>query len=824
LLFLDFINRYFYYMNIMKKLRYILLILSLSFTVFETGAQIDITYQLPPVEILDLADAPMPPTIMMSRDAKTIVLTHRSRYISIGELAEKEVRLAGIRINPTTNTASRTSYSNSISLMKVGERESRTVAGLPASAKLASFSWSPDQQKIAFTHTEADGLELWVLDLNTERAKKLTGPILNGNLGRSFTWLANSSEIIIKTLPSDKQPLIDKTTSLPTGPKVSVTTGTEAQNRTYADLLQDKADEFNFTQLARSVLQKVNLNGEITDWLEPAIYGNINVSPDGNYVLVSTIHEPYSYMVPYNRFPSKTSVYSKEAKLVKVITENPLLEDLPKGMNSTMKGPRNITWRSDKPATLTYVVALDEGDQANVVEYRDELFELSAPFTGRPRSLIKTLNRFSGVTWGNENIAIAYDRWWNNRNTKTYLFNPSDTGQKPEIISDRNYQDNYNDPGNFMTTRNQWGENVLEIDGNFLFLSGPGHSDEGPRPFIDRFNLKTKKTERLWQADGTSTFEQVVFAPDLKRGIIITSVQSPTEFPNYYIRNIIKRIAPQQITFFGNPYKQLENVYKELITYKRDDGVDLSAVLYLPPGYDRSKKERLPMLMWAYPREFKDAASAGQVTTSPHQFTTINYGSPIFWVMRGYAILDNAAFPIIGEGDKEPNDTFIEQLVANAKAAIDAVDAMGYIDRSRVAVGGHSYGAFMTANLLSHSDLFAAGIARSGAYNRTLTPFGFQSEERNYWEAPDVYNAMSPFMNAHRNKTPTLLIHGEADNNSGTFPMQSERYFNALKGLGGTARLVILPHESHGYTARESIMHMLWETDQWLEKYVKHKK
>lgn len=800
---------------------FVLIISAISTPIF---SQLDITYQLPPSEIIELADAPMPPSIMISRNGMNIVLTHRPRYISMEELAETEIRLAGLRINPATNSASRTSYSTSISIMKSGEKEPRPVIGLHKNPKLANFSWSPDQQKIAFTNTVSSGVELWVLDLSIEKATKLTQPILNANLGRTFTWYANSNELLIKTIPGDKKPLIDKTTNMPRGPKVSVTTGTEAQNRTYADLLQDKADEFNFTQLARSDLKKVNLEGQLTDWLGTAIYGNIDIAPDGNYVLVTTIHEPYSYMVPYNRFPSKTTVYTSDARLVKVISENPLLEDLPKGMNSTQKGIRNIGRRSDKPATLNYVVALDEGDQANQVEFRDEVFEWPAPFSENPRSLIKTLNRFSGITWGNDQVAVAYDRWWNNRNTKTYLFNPSDAAKKPEIISDRNYQDNYNDPGNFMTTRNQWGGTVLEIDGNNLFLSGPGHSDEGPKPFIDRLNIKTKKTERLWEADGKSTYEQVVFAPDLKRGIIIISVQSPNEFPNYYIRNIIRKIAPQQITFFENPYKTLKNVYKELITYKREDGVDLSAVLYLPPGYDRNKKEKLPMLMWAYPREFKDAASAGQVTTSPHQFTLINYGSPIYWVMRGYAILDNAAFPIIGEGDKEPNDTFLEQLVANAKAAIDAVDALGYIDRDRIAVGGHSYGAFMTANLLTNSTFFAAGIARSGAYNRTLTPFGFQSEERNYWEAPEVYNSMSPFMNAHKNKTPILLIHGEADNNSGTFPMQSERYFNALKGLGGTARLVVLPHESHGYAARESIMHMLWETDQWLETYVNHKK
>jgi dipeptidyl aminopeptidase/acylaminoacyl peptidase len=386
------------------------------------------------------------------------------------------------------------------------------------------------------------------------------------------------------------------------------------------------------------------------------------------------------------------------------------------------------------------------------------------------------------------------------------------------------YEDNYNNPGSFVTAKNQFGENTLVINGDKMYLTGPGYSPEGVRPFFDEFNLKTKTANRLWRADGKENLENISEVINAAQGVLLTRVESQSVYPNYYIRNTIKRIAPQQITFFENPVKSISGIYKELITYKRADGIELSGTLYLPDGYDRQKKEKLPMVLWAYPREFKDASSAGQVTSSPHTFTLPSYGSPVFWVTRGYAVLDNAAFPIVGEGDKEPNDTFVEQLVANAKAAIDAVDQMGYIDRNRVGVGGHSYGAFMTANLLTHSDLFAAGIARSGAYNRTLTPFGFQNEERSYWEAPDVYNTMSPFMNADKMKTPLLLIHGEADNNTGTFPMQSERYFNALKGMGAPVRLVLLPKESHGYAARESVLHVLWEQDQWLEKWVKNKK
>lgn len=801
-----------------------LTLLFASVMILETFAQLDIDYQLPPAEILSLADAAMPPSIMLSRSGERIMVIHRNRFISIEELAEPEIRLAGLRINPAINSASRGSYAHTITTMKVGEKTDRPIAGLPEKGKFSGFSWSPDQSKMAFSNTVANGVELWVIDIASEKATRLTGPVLNGNLGSAYAWNPNSSELLVKVIPADRQPLIDKATTLPSGPKVSVTTGSEAQNRTYADLLQDKTDEFNFTQLVRAELRKVRLDGSSDIWMPADIYRSLNFSPDGNYVLITTIQEPYSYLVPFNRFPSTTTIFDKNGKAVKEVVENPLLETMPKGTMATVSGIRSVGWRNDQPASLVYVVALDEGDPAIEVDYRDEVFELAAPFNGVPRSLLKTLNRYSGITWGNDQVAIAYDRWFNNRNTKTYLFSPADPSQKPEIISDRNYQDSYSDPGNFMTVLNAMGEYVLAINGNYLYLNGPGYSAEGPRAFIDRFDLRSRKSDRLWQADGNSHYEQVIFALDFRKGEFITSIQTPVDFPNYYIRSITRKAAPRQITFFESPYAELNQVYKELITYKRSDGVDLSAVLYLPPGYNRQGGEKLPMLMWAYPREFKDAASAGQITTSPHQFTSINYGSPLYWVMRGYAILDNAAFPIIGEGDAEPNDTFVEQLVANASAAIDAVDAMGYIDRNRIAVGGHSYGAFMTANLLSHSNLFAAGIARSGAYNRTLTPFGFQSEERNYWEAPEIYNTMSPFMNAHKNKTPILLIHGEADNNSGTFPMQSERYFNALKGLGGTARLVFLPHESHGYAARESIMHMLWETDQWLETYVRNRR
>jgi dipeptidyl aminopeptidase/acylaminoacyl peptidase len=514
-----------------------------------------------------------------------------------------------------------------------------------------------------------------------------------------------------------------------------------------------------------------------------------------------------------------STIYSSEAKKVETVLEVPLIEDLPKGFMAVRTGRRNMNWRSDRPATLVFAEALDGGDPAMEVEYRDQVYELEAPFNGTPKSLLKTFNRYSGITWGNEQVAIAYDSWWNTRNSKTYLFNPSDPSGDPVVLFDLNYQDRYSDPGNFVTVRNEYGSYVLSLNKEKAYLIGSGYTPEGQFPFLDQMNLKKRETRRLYQSEYTDRLENLADY-DVKKNRLLVSIQSPTEYPNYYFREL-KNKKLTQLTAFENPFKSLQDVHKEVINYQRDDGLDLSGTLYLPVGYELENKEKAPMILWAYPREYKDKASAGQTTANPNRFTAPNYGSPIYWVTKGYVVLDGAAFPIVGEGDEEPNDSFREQLVANAKAAIDAVDALGYIDRKKVAVGGHSYGAFMVANLLSHSDLFAAGIARSGAYNRTLTPFGFQSEERTYWEAPEVYYTMSPFMHADKMKTPLLLIHGEADNNSGTYPLQSTRYFNALKGLGATVRLVMLPKESHGYAARESILHMLWEQDQWLEKYVK---
>lgn len=784
--------------------------------------QENITFQKPSQEILQLADYERAPSVSLSSNKEWMVLMYRNTYKTLQDLNQEEMRLGGLRINPITNISSTTTFINNIKVKKVSDKLESDVKGLPANANISNLSWSPDETKMAFTHTTENGNELWILDLKTATAKKLTDAVLNANLGNPITWYKNSEKLLIKTLPANRPALIDASKAIPKGPIVSTAEeGVVSQNRTYQDLLKNKTDEANFETLVTAELYTVDLNGNKKLFKEADMYAGESFSPDGNYILLTTIEKPFSYLVPLNRFPMKTQAYDSNGNTIALVNDIPLNEIMPKGFMAVRKGKRSMSWRADKPASLFFVEALDEGDPANVVEKRDALYSWDAPFNNSPELLTKTTQRFAGIVWGDETTAIIYDQWYDTRNIKTYLFNPS-TKEDLKVIWDRNSQDIYSDPGSFQTKKNQFGRYTLQKEGNKMFLIGDGYTRDGQFPFIDEFDTQTMETKRLYQANHTDKIESISEIIDIKKGEILVNIQSKNDYPNYYFRNIKNKKGLKQITFNENPFESIKDVHKKVIKYKRKDGVELSGTLYLPAGYNRKNPtEKLPLLIWAYPAEYKDKNSAGQSTANPNEFTFPYYGSFVYWAAKGYAVLDDAAFPIIGEGDEEPNDTFIEQLIMNAEAAIDAVDQLGYIDRKRVGVGGHSYGAFMTANLLSHTDLFACGIARSGAYNRTLTPFGFQREQRNYWEVPEVYNRMSPFMNAEKMKTPMLLVHGEADNNPGTFTLQTERYYQALKGLGAPVRMVILPKESHSYFAKDNILHLLWEQEQFLDKHLK---
>ncbi len=772
-------------------------------------------YQRPPEEIAKLVEAPLTPAISISPDKNLMALLDRSDYPSIEELSRPELRIAGLRINPENFGPSRNNFFIGLKFKTIKDKKETAVTNLPSPLQISNFSFSPDSKKATFLQTYPDRIELWLVDLNTFTAKQLSKKKINATLANPVAWLSNSNQIIFLAAIEGKA--VPQKTRVPSTPVIEENLGKKAPSRTYQDLLKNPYDESLFDYHCTSQLYSISLDGTEKKIGKEGVYTLQSPSPDGTLILTKVAHRPYSYLVPVNLFPQAVQVLDLNGTVVKNVVDIPLGDNIPVGFSAVISGQRNHSWRNDQPATLTWAEAQDGGDPKTKTDVRDKVFQLSAPFSGTAQELISLPLRYRGITWGNDKTAWVYENWWNDRKTRTYQIDPSSPSKK-KVIEDRSYEDLYSDPGEVVTTYNQYGRPVMAINDNSVYLTGQGASKEGDRPFLNKLDLTTGKTSTIWKSEAPY-YEYVVNVTDVKKGTFITSRESQNDNPNYFLRAAGSKTLTQ-LTAFPHPYPQIKDVKKQVLKYKRADGVDLTADLYLPPGY---KKEdgSLPTFLWAYPAEFKSKDNAGQVSGSPYTFTRISWGSAIYWVVRGYAILDNASIPIVGEGDKEPNDTYIEQLVSSAKAAIDYGASLGYVDPKRVGVGGHSYGAFMTGNLLAHSNLFKAGIARSGAYNRTLTPFGFQQEERTYWEAPEVYFNMSPFSHADKIKTPILLVHGEADNNSGTFPIQTERFYNAIKGHGGTARYVLLPYESHGYRAKESIMHMLWEMDNMLETYVK---
>ncbi|QDH78210.1 S9 family peptidase [Echinicola soli] len=800
--------------------RHFMCLLALAFLFGNAIAQENTGYKTPPQSIQDLVNAPVTPSVYFSKKGDIMLMLERPGYKSLKEVSQPELRIGGIRINPKTNGPSRSSSYSGIKVKDVKSGEEMTVSGLPENAKISGISWSDDEQYLAFGMVGDEGISLWVADLATKTAKQVTDEIINDAYGTAFTWLPDHS-LLVKAINPNRGTLPEKP-QVPSSPIIQETSGNAAPSRTYQDLLENEYDEQLFAYFMDTQLMIVDLDGSAEPLGKPAMIKSMDVSPDGQYVLVESIQPPFSYLVPAYRFPYHVEAWRIDGSDQVTIAEIPLDEVRPTGFDATVTGPRSITWRRDTPATLYWAEAQDGGDPKVKIEERDIIYTLDAPFTGNKQKLASTSLRYSSIQWSDDDFAVLNERWFDSRQEKRSLINPSLPGQSQKIFIERSYSDIYNDPGDPVMTTNELGEYVLLRNGDKLFMTSEGGSPEGSMPFLSTFDVSSGEQEILWRCQAPF-YEQVVKVLDDKGHSFITSKQSTDIQPNYWLVNTRKRIAPIQLTEFEDPYPSLKGIQKELVTYTRNDGLNLSATIYTPADYEPTKDGSLPVLMWAYPREYKSKEVAAQVRGSKYEFTRLYWGTPLYWVTQGYAIMDRTEMPIVGEGDKEPNDFFIEQLVANAEAAIDYIVDRGIGDRDRIAVGGHSYGAFMTANLLSHSNLFAAGIARSGAYNRTLTPFGFQYEQRTYWEAPEVYFNMSPFMHADKVKSPILLIHGEADNNSGTFPIQSERYYNALKGHGATARLVFLPNESHGYAAQESIMHTLYEMNEWLDKWVKNR-
>ncbi|NDE98416.1 MAG: S9 family peptidase, partial [Verrucomicrobia bacterium] len=743
----------------------------------------------------------------------TMIIYRAERHPPVADLAEPALRLAGLRINPANNGPHRTARCVELTLHPVIEGKDRPIAIQP-NARITPPSWAPDGRQFAFLRFGSREVELWVGDGKRGSVRRLRGAI-NATIGEAFQWMPDSQSIICQTtLPN--RPKAPTETHLPSGPLIQESNGKVAPARTFQDLLESPHDEALFDYYTTSQLVIVSTkSGESKPVGTPGIFHTIDPSPNGQLLLVSRVQRPYSYQLPVTMFPREVEVLTLDGKVAFHLASLPLAEEVPIGGVRT--GPRSYQWRPTNPATLVWVEALDGGDPRKKVPHRDRILMLEAPFAGNPIELEKTEHRFQGLTWTERpDVALVREYQASRRWTRTWLVNPNAPTEPARLLWDVSSQDRYSDPGTPLLRTLTNGFRVARVNDGNLFLVGAGASPDGERPFLDTLNLNTLRSERVFQSDeGGHESVVALLKPDAAE--FITRREAPTRPANYFIRNLTDN-SRKALTDFPDLMPQLRGIRKQLVTYQRSDGVALSFTLYLPADYQPG--QRLPTILWAYPREFNDSDTAGQVTTTANRYTSFAGASHLFLVTQGYAVLDNATMPVIGES-KKANDTFLEQIISSAKAAVDKAVEMGIADPARVGVGGHSYGAFMVANLMAHTDIFKAGVARSGAYNRTLTPFGFQNERRTLWEAPDIYSRMSPFMFAHRINEPLLLIHGEADNNPGTFPMQSERLYQAVKGNGGTARLVLLPHESHSYEARESVEHVLWETIHWFDKYVK---
>jgi dipeptidyl aminopeptidase/acylaminoacyl peptidase len=779
------------------------------------------TYQKPPAAIRQVLESPAPPLTLVSPTHDRVLVIDSLRHPPVSDLAQPMLRIAGLRINPATNGRHHPPHAVGLRIVSVADGKEMKVT-VPANAWIGAPEWAPDGRHFVFTNTAPNATELWIADAATGSAHKVPGVKLNTTYGTPVQWFSGSKTLLVQTVPAGRG-AAPKEDLVPAGPNVQESAGKGAPIPTYEDLLKTRHDEELFDYYVTSQLATVDTqSGAATNIGAPAIFESIQPSPDGRHLLVERVVRPYSFLLPAGGFAKDVEVWSVAGKSEHTIATLPNSEQVP--LEGVLTGPRDYTWVSTRPATLVWAEALDEGNPKKKADFRDRLLMLSAPFSAEPTELAKVQYRFQGGGFRSRAIEFGekgdwafihdYDR--TRRWTRTLLIHLGQPGAEPKVVWERSIRDRYGDPGTPVMRTLPNGHRAIAQNGEYIFLEGEGASSKGDYPFLDRYSLETRQSERLFHA-AEKTYEQFVALLNDDGSRFLTRYETPTDPPNLYVHTSADQKSA--LTHFPDPAPQLRGITKQLVTYKRDDGVQLSFELYLPANYKQG--ERLPTIVWAYPLEYTDAATASQVSGSQYRFTTIGGISELFLVTQGYAVLDNATMPVVGDPETM-NDTYVQQIVSSAKAAIDKAAEMGVTDPNRVGVGGHSYGAFMTANLLAHSNLFKAGVARSGAYNRTLTPFGFQSERRTFWEAEDTYMKVSPFAFADKIKAPILLIHGEADDNSGTFPIQSERMYQAIKGNGGTVRYVTLPYEAHGYVGLESVEHVQWEMLNWFDKWVKN--
>ncbi|MEL3954900.1 S9 family peptidase [Stenotrophomonas bentonitica] len=789
-------------------------------------------YATPPESLLKVLKAPPPPTPSVDPTGQRLLLTTTQTYPSITRVAQPYLKLAGVRLEPKNRSRHDTPGGYGIppcvgdfTVVDTASGRSTKVALPGGCAGMAQ--WSADGQRFAFQNVVDDSVQLWIGDAVTGQVRQVPNVALNPIFGSTVQWLGGSQQLLVKLVPAKQGPAPSAEGAI--GPDIQESLGTAGESSTYEarDTLTSAYDEALFAYYGQSQLAVVDtVSNTVRTVGAPALLDSIGAAPDGVHVLTRTLKAPFSHAVTYQRFANDVAVLDIATGRSTPIASLPLADRVP--VHGVPEGPRDFDWRATDPATLVYAEAMDKGDWKVTVPHRDRVLMLKAPFTAKPTEIARTAQRFEGLAWtAQPDVAFLDENDENRHWRQTRIVNVDNPKQEGRLLWDLSSDELYEDPGNFVYQRLPNGAYVVRQEGNTVFLRGQGASPQGDRPFLDALSLRSLKTERLFRSDADA-YEQFIGFSAIP-GHLLTWHQSVTDAPNAFVRLLGEDVAdakpgeaqvvskPAALTHLVDPTPEVRQIQKRLVTYKRADGVDLSFTLYTPPGYKEG--QRVPAILYAYPADFANAAQAGQVSGSQQTFTRL---APYrLMLLAGYAIIDNASFPIVGD-PKTAYNTYLEQLEADAKAAVDKAVDLGVVDRNRIGVTGHSHGGLMTANLIAHTDLFKAGVATSGSYNKTFTPFGFQNERRSVWQAQDVYLKASPFFYADKIKLPLLLVHGEDDANPGTEPFQSRKLFQAIRGNGGTTRLVMLPHEPHWYTALESNEQLVSEMLNWFDTYVKN--
>ena len=803
----------------------VVLTMAASIGASDRGQQPATGWQSPSEELLQVLHAPQLPWTWIAPTGDYMLLADPMLYPPLVELAAPMHKLAGMRVNPAIN--GRHGRHGGISPRLVRVKDGVTTSlNLPEGAEVDDMVWNVDGKRFALIVIHTDHIGLWVGSVEGE-VKKIENFALNPLMGTAVSWLPDQKRLLVRRIPRRGQ--APEPPAIPSGPEIVEGVGAAARSTYEArNLLETAHDDALFEYYTTSELVIIDPTTEEVEIIgKSAPYHTAEFSPDGEYILIERLVKPWSHEVGWWRFSSEIEVWNDQGELVANIASLPLANEVP--IHGVPMGPRSVSWRSTAPHTLFWVEALDGGNPVTKVPHRDRLMRLDAPFTAEPKEVFLAEHRIQPwrTAWGAEGGTLMLaqreriKRW-----RYVWLLDVDEGTSRPWFDLDE--ADRYGDPGNPVLRTLPNGRWVLHQKRDAVYFRGSGATEQGDRPFLDLRHMDTGETERLFRCNPDRYEYFTAFAGDEDRFVFRS--ESAVDVPNYYMATIGKKIEAAEgeatrvlthrpITLFEDPTPQLRKIKKRLVRYQRADGVPLSFQLHLPPGYEEGTA--LPTVVYAYPLEYSSAATAGQVRGSTQRFMRIYGASHLYFLLQGYAVLDRTAMPMLGDPETT-YDTFVPQLVADADAAVAKAVEMGVADPKRIGIIGHSHGGLMVANLLAHSDLFQAGIARSGSYNKTTQPFGFQSERRSLFEARDVYIQVSPTFFADQINEPVLVIHGNDDSNPGTLTFQSEVFFEAVRGSGGTARLVLLPFEDHGYRARESVEHVLWEQLRWFDEYVKN--